>query len=79
MCEKGVSYAAETIGARAFVGLDALMDSWGADEETVRITSSGMTILVVAGVVITIVKSFLEIVELGLTTPRTRSGPKTFA
>ena len=31
----------------AFVGLDALMDSWGADEETVRITSSDMTILVV--------------------------------
>uniref|UniRef100_A0A914E223 Uncharacterized protein n=1 Tax=Acrobeloides nanus TaxID=290746 RepID=A0A914E223_9BILA len=79
MREKDVSYAAETISARAFVGLNALIDSWGADEETVGITSSGITILVVAGVVITIVKSFLEIVELGLTTPRTRSGPKTFA
>ena len=61
MCKKGVSYAAETIGAAvisagAFVGLDAFMDSWGADEETVGIASSGMTILVVAGVVITIVK-----------------------
>ena len=36
MCEKGMSYAAETTGAAviiagAFVGLDALMDSWGAD------------------------------------------------
>jgi hypothetical protein len=56
MREKDVSYAAETIGAGAFVGLDALMDSWGADEETVGIASSGMTILVVVGVVITIVK-----------------------
>ena len=32
------------------------MDSWGADEETVGIPSSGMTILVVVGVIITIVK-----------------------
>ena len=49
MCEKGVSYAVETIGVAvistgAFVGLDALMDSWGADKETVRIASSGMAI-----------------------------------
>uniref|UniRef100_A0A914CA59 Uncharacterized protein n=1 Tax=Acrobeloides nanus TaxID=290746 RepID=A0A914CA59_9BILA len=61
MCEKGVSYSAETIcaaviSAGASVGLDALMDSWGADEETVGIVSSGMTILVVPGIVITIVK-----------------------
>uniref|UniRef100_A0A914E5I3 Uncharacterized protein n=1 Tax=Acrobeloides nanus TaxID=290746 RepID=A0A914E5I3_9BILA len=44
MCEKGVSYAAETIGAAvisagAFVGLDAHMSSWGADKETVGIHS----------------------------------------
>jgi hypothetical protein len=44
MCEKGMSYAAETIGsavisAGAFVRLDALMDSWGANEKTVGIDS----------------------------------------
>jgi hypothetical protein len=32
------------------------MDTWGANEEIVGIASSGITILVVAGVVITIVK-----------------------
>uniref|UniRef100_A0A914EIE4 Uncharacterized protein n=1 Tax=Acrobeloides nanus TaxID=290746 RepID=A0A914EIE4_9BILA len=57
MCEKGVSYAAETIdaaviSARAFVGIDALMDVWEVDEKTVGIASSGKTILVVAGVAI---------------------------
>jgi hypothetical protein len=45
MCEKDESYVAKTIGtavisAGAFVELNALMDSWGADEEKVGIASS---------------------------------------